>query len=281
MLTQLELFNSRVSTPPFAIEAGSPASDPLRIRRIDGLGPVDASVNTSSYGQIDGESYSGSSIGKRNIVLTIGFNPNWIDQRIESLRAILYKYVMPKSRVRMRFTSTHMPTVEIFGYVESCEPNIFSQDPEMQVSIICPEPYFKDVSATVVNGVTQAIGATTGDDIDYEGSVDAGFVLYVEKGSGSDYTGPMHVVNAAPNQEFFLLSEVTVNATDYVDLSTLVGGKYVRKAFVAGGPSQNIMRYVSASSTWSLLKPGVNEFRVLAAAGLSWTMRYHNRYGGL
>jgi hypothetical protein len=75
-------------------------------------------------------------------VLTLGLNPNWVDQTVASLRRVLYRYLMPEAWTKLRFFSDDMPTVDIEGYVESFDPNMFTQDPEIQVSIICPKPDF-------------------------------------------------------------------------------------------------------------------------------------------
>ncbi len=282
MLTQLEVYSPRVATPPFSLEAGFAETDPIQIRGIEGLGPVNASVNTRAFGSIDGEWYADSNVGKRNIVVTVGYNPNWATQSIEGLRMILYSYFMPKSRVRLRFVSTHMPTVEIVGYVESFEPNIFSKDPEVQVSIICPMPYFVSVDATVVTASTLTYGSAEFEEFIYTGSVEAGFILHIEKGAGANLSGQVQILNDSPIQETLIIKNVLVNADQYLDISTKPGNKYARYKFVSGSAATNILKDVTGESSWHSLRPGPNKFRVLAPlAGNLWTLRYYNRYGGL
>ncbi len=103
MLTKVEVFGPVPLILPLG--EGETNTDPIQIRDVQGLGPVKANVNTSPFGSFDGEAYTGSSVGKRNIVLTLGLNPNWKDQSITSLRQLLYTYFMPKRAVTLRFFS--------------------------------------------------------------------------------------------------------------------------------------------------------------------------------
>lgn len=282
MLQQLEVFHPGVITPPLPIVDGSPASDPLQIRGIDGLDPVTASVNTFPLGSLDEESLAGASVGKRVIVVTVGLNPDWVDQSMSSLRHILYRYFMPKAQVRLRFTHSELPVVDISGIVESFSPNIFSNDPEIDVSIVCPASNFVSIDPIVVMGKTTSVLSSDYTEINYEGNVQTGFVVLVEKGDGPDLNGEVRIINASPNQEVMLLQNIIINSAQYLDLSTVTKDKYARKGFIGGGPPQSTMGSVALSSTWSPLRPGLNKFRVQTSTpGQNWTLRYHNRYGGL
>ena len=64
----------------------------------------------------------------------------------------IYSYFMPKRPIRFVFYSDDMIPVEIFGIVESVSVNPFSKDPEILVSIICPDPYFTALNPTVITG---------------------------------------------------------------------------------------------------------------------------------
>lgn len=285
MITQLEVFTPRVTAPPLPIVDGSAAADPIQIRNIDGLGPVAAQINTGQYGSIHGEFYMGSFTGKRNIVLTLGFRPNWIDQTIENLRQLIYSYFMPETQVKLRVTSTHMAQVDIDGYVESCEPNMFSSDPEMQVSIICPNPYFYGSSITVIPGSTLALPDGTPTEINYMGTVPTGFVLSVM---------PSDTVAAMSNKEIRFINDdvyatpdifivtATVDATQYLQVSSEQGNKYVRQIATPSGNKTSILGKQAPGSVWMQLNNGVNKFRVMSATpGLSWTMQFYAKYGGI
>lgn len=283
MITQMEVFTTRVTTSPLpAATDGNEFTDPIQIRKIDGLGPVNATVNTTPYGSLDGESYSGSSTGKRNIVLTIGLNPNWSDQSPETLRQALYAYFMPKNEVTLRFTSTHMATVAIDGYVESFTPNMFEEDPEYQISIICPKSEFVAVTATVETGVTVALPDGNANEIDYQGSLPAGFILQVDLGGGTEMdAGELRVINDNPGESIFIAT-ADIKADTSFKLSTVTGDKYVRAVDPITGLGGSILGKQAVGSDWLQLDYGVNKFRVAATeAGLPWSLTYFARYGGL
>jgi hypothetical protein len=284
MLTNMEVFTSGVSVPPLPIVDQPEALDPIQIKRIDGLGPVKASVNTTQYGSIDGEEYSGAFTPKRNIVLTLALNPNWAaGQSIESIRQILYLYFMPQNSVRLRFTSTHLSTVEISGYVESCEPDMFSDDPEYQVSIICPKPYFVATRATVLTGTTQVLTGTNDVTLNYEGSASVGFVVDVTLPTGgSSFSGEVRIQNATPSLKIASILPVTVSSAQFFRWSSVQGDKFARQYPIPTGAPTDVLKKVAVGSGWLTLRKGPNKIRVLSAtAGLNWAISYYARYGGL
>lgn len=288
MLSILEVrteFDSLLELSLLADVINTPDS-PLQIRNIGGLGPVKANINTTPYGSFTGESYNGSSVGKRNIVISIGFNPNWVGQTIESLRALLYQYFMPESFVNLRFLSSHLPTVEINGYIESMEPNIFSKDPEVQISIICPEPDFVSVTAVTVDGVTNT---DTSDVtiINYAGSIPGGFKLTI----GYDTDHPFYdqgdfAVRIVAPQDSSLNFSGTLNlhpVIKHIELSTIPGNKYINEIIGASGSNtETIIQSITDDSVWPKLKPGANSFVVVTdEAGFPWTLVYFSRFGGI
>jgi hypothetical protein len=287
MITQMEVFTPRVTTSPLPfIAAGDESSDPIQIKNIDGLGPVNANINTTQYASQDDSEYNGSNTGNRNIVITVGLNPNWLDQTPESLRQALYAYFMPKNQVTLRFSSTHMATVQIDGIVESCTPNPFSKDPEMIISVICPKSAFVATSATIVTGVTGALPDMTPTPIVYQGTLPAGFVLDVAittipTATADMVNGELRVLNENPDLELFIVT-ATVSSTTNLELSTVTGNKYVRAIDVASGAETSILGKQAAGSSWLQLDEGINNFRVVSAQpGQFWSLEYFARYGGL
>lgn len=284
MLNKLEVYQSRVVNPPLPFEeAGVTAEDPIQIKNIDGLGPVAAAISSTAYGSTDGEVLNGVSVGKRNIVITFGLNPNWADQTMATLRKALYQYFMPKLEVTLRFHSSHMPVVEIKGVVESMDPPLFAKDPQIQVSIICVKPYFMDVVDSVIFGTTIAINDPARDLIEYSGSVETGFKLKVTSTTAvPDFGGSVQIVNSAPYTDVFGVGPLVISATRYLDVSTVLGDKRVHERPIGEGESINLLSRLSAPSKWLTLNPGANRFAVWSTdPGLSWELTYRARYGGL
>lgn len=280
MLTKVEVYTPRASDPPLVLNQTVTLADTIIVRNIDGLGPVKATVNTTPFGSADGESFNGSNVGKRNIVLTLALNPNWATQSMASLRQLLYAYFMPKAKVRLRFFRDTMSMVEIVGYVEGFEPNIFSKDPEVQISIICPMPDFVDVSATVVSGLVGNGSVETA--VNYVGTVSTGFVVAIKTSVAKPlYGGPFSVVNKTPFAQVFAFIG-QADTTKYLELSSVRGMKYLRNIAITNGAITNLLSSAAADYVWPRLEPGVNTFSVIALEpGQLWTLTYFNRFGGM
>jgi hypothetical protein len=281
VLTKLEVLGLRSLVPTLSLdEDGDAGSDPIQVLGIDGLAPVKAAITTAPFGAFDGEAYVGSSVGKRNIVLTIGLNPDWAIQTIEELRQLLYNYFMPKLLVQLRFHSTNYPTVKIEGYVESVEPNIFVRTPTMVVSIICPMPDFEALEETVVTGVTN--DGTVWDEIDYIGSVKTGFRLRIDRTVGTPGINviQLNVAGQYAPQVFPAKGNITTDIR--WELNTVPGSKYVRSVSLTTGAVQNFLNDVAADAVWPVLYPGENRFSVYTpAVGQNWELSYFSRFGGL
>lgn len=283
MITKMEVFSAQPSAPELSLGGTLASDDPIHIRDIQGLEPVTAEIATSPFATSDGVLITGSSVGKRNIVLTLGFSPNWDgSQTIATLRQLLYAYLLPKSWTKLRFFSDELPTVEIEGYVESLKPNIFSQDPEVQCSVICPRPDFIDADAVIISGTVD--DGTTENVIDYIGTVPTGFELRVQRTvTNPSYTGPITVTNVdnglAP--QIFSIDPVTVDVLKSFKLSTIKGHKRAGNVDVADGDFTNLLANVE-TGIWPELRFGENVISVAATEDDQlWTLAYFNRFGGL
>ena len=281
MIQRIEIVSSYSNAPDLPLTSGfMPNNDPVQIRNIDGLGPVKADVAATPFATGRGELYQGSSTGKRNIVLTVGLNPNWIDQTMGSLRQLLYRYFMVESWVTLRFFPDELPVVTITGIVESFEPNIFSQDPEIQISILCPKPDFLEVDTTLIRGTVDT-GASV-NVIDYEGTIPTGFELRVTSSPAlSSFTGVIVVENQSSAQEF-RLKPITVNSAQYLRLNTVRSTRFVHNVTVSDDSAVNILAQMEKDSDWPELFPGDNELSIRASSpGQNWAIGYFNRFGGL
>lgn len=124
----------------------------LLISKIDGITPGNVQVNSQDYALLDGGVYNSSRMETRNITIEFyyGFNPH-----IESSRHLAYRYFPVKTEVRLDFL-TDERHLSIWGYVESNDTQIFSQQEKGQVSIVCVDPYFYEQTP-----VSYIIGSST------------------------------------------------------------------------------------------------------------------------
>jgi hypothetical protein len=283
VITKMEVFSSSPSAPELPLGGFMPNDDPVQIRSVDGLGPVKANIASTPFATGRGELYQGASTGKRNIVLNLGFNPHWEEsQTMSTLRQILYRYLLPEQWTKLRFFSDELPTVDIEGYVEAFEPNLFSQDPEVQVSVICPRPDFIEADATIHTGLVD--DGTIETVFDYLGTVPTGFELRVDRTiDNPSYTGPLSVIMKSPFvPQTFEVDPVTIDTTKYFKLSTVRNAKRVQNVAITDGAVTNLLSDVSDASVWPEIKPGENAFSIAASEPEQlWTLAYFNRFGGL
>lgn len=118
------------------VEVDNPSG--LIITSIDGLGPVKANINMSDLATTDGQLYNSARLSGRNIVIKALFTHA---TSIEEARLLSYKYFPIKKKIKFRI-ETDNRIGEAEGYVESNEPDIFSNESSCQISILCENPYF-------------------------------------------------------------------------------------------------------------------------------------------
>lgn len=279
MITKVEVYSLR-QAPTLSLGGFMPSDDPVNIRNMDGLGPVKADITTTPSGTSRGETKQGSSTGKRNIVITLGLNPDWSVETMSSLRQRLYAYFMSEAWVKLRFYSDEMATVDIEGTVESCDPNMFSQDPETQISIINEKPDFIEIDASIFKGTVD--DGTTWLEVDYQGSVSTGIELRVDRSVDVPaYSGPITIsVENFKGVQAIVVDPVTIDTTKSYKMSSVRGHKRVQTEALEDGAVTNLLK--NMSGVWPELQPGENLINVKGTVpGQTWTLAYFNRFGGL
>lgn len=240
------------------------------ITGVEGLTPVAANINTSTAGINDGVIYNSARLDYRNIVLTIRFTKD-----VEKSRIRLYNYFQTKQFCTLYF-SNDTRDVCISGYVETFECDLFTLGQAAQISIICPNPYFKSTSETVNSGsaVTAAFEfpkaftnvefstetANTTVTIPNNGDVSAGMDIAI------NFTGNVSipVIRNAKTGEFFRLNRDFV-AGDKVTINTRNGEKSV--ILTRFDVDFNIINALDAAASWLQLRRGNNNFYYAASSG--------------
>jgi hypothetical protein len=247
------------------------------VQDVDGLDPVDATIISSDFAGTDGEQYQSSSVGKRNIVLTLGLESDYVTNSVRGLRRKLYNFFLPKSWVSLRFYDDDGLTVDIPGRVETCKSKLFSQEPQAEVSILCFDPEFVNVNTSSESGST--VNSTTNNLYQYDGDIATGFVLTLNVNQTlTEFT----VYNTGEDGIVHSLDiQASLLAGDVVTISTVEGNKYVR--LTRSGITSSLLYGMTTESDWVQLTPGDNHFRVYitGATSIPYTITYTELYGGL
>jgi len=253
-------------------------SSGFRVADVQGLDPVKANLVSSSFANMDGEEYQSSRREARNIKLQIELDPDpEAGDTVYGLRKQIYKFFMPKSEVTFRFYMSDGLEVDIVGRVETCETAMFTQEPAVDISVMCFKPDLYELTPELVEGTT-----TSGDvpiTIDYAGSIETGIqlTLLVDR-SLPDFS----VYHVPPNDETKTMDfdNFPLIAGDVLVISTVRGAKGA--TLTRAGTTTSVLYGISPQSNWIELQPGTNTIRVAAeGADIPLTIQYINKYGGL
>lgn len=279
----------------FDLSVKNISGDVLRLTRnnnyaitgVSGLTPVAANINTSTAGINDGVVYNSARLSYRNIVITLCFARN-----VETSRIKLYDYFQTKQFCRLYF-SNGSRDVYIDGYVETFECDLFTMTETAQISIICPKPYFKNVTETVNSGATVSAAfefptafndvvfstetAGTTVTIPNNGDVSAGMDIEI------NFTGSVSapVIRNAATGEYFRLNRNFVSG-DKVIVNTRSGEKSV--ILTRFGVEFNIINALDTGASWLQLQRGNNTLLLGANSGstaLSVTFKHYDLFAGV
>lgn len=256
------------------------------VKNIEGLGPVKATLVSTSFANMDGGQYHSSRRETRNIVLTLGLEPDHAVSDVHTLRKQLYSFFMPKTEGTLnfhlfdKFTENLLEQtmdLTIDARIETCEPSIFTKDPAVDISMLCYDPDFVDVNDKQIIDVT--VSDLTETTLTYDGSTDTGVIFRLETDSDlSDFT----IYHRPPDGSLVTIDfSYPLLAGDVVEISSVQGSKYVR--LNRGGVESSILYAISPQSGWLRLYPGDNHIRVYTEPGISvpYTIAYTDKYGGL
>lgn len=258
---------------------------PFQITNIDGLGFVKADLASSGRTNTPGEILTGKSVGKRNIVIDFRLNPNWATQSVADLRRILYKYFRPTDDVELTFNSDEAPTqVNIFGTVESMEPEMFTQEPIIQVSILCYEPNFRALDPIVHAGTTAAYQTVS---LDNPGIEAVGFEILFTPIAADDVVGtiklddPVYATN--PVLHF---TGVDTDVNQPVRISTVYGDRFAQVQHASYPVNTTVIAsllpLMVSGSRWPQVPPGTSLLGITTTTtGMAYSLSYYPEYGAL
>lgn len=240
-----------------------------QVVNIDGLNPPEAEIFTNAVANMDGAKYKSAKLQMRNVVLTVKINGD-----AEANRLHLYEYFATGRWCKLYY-SNGTRNVFIEGYCETIECALFTLNQEMQISIVCPDPYFKslqmiyaDISKVFANfefpfdidesGIEMSI-VDIGREVIVLNNGEAATGTTITLTASEQITNP--VIYNVGTSEFFKLN-VTMQDGDVITINTAKGHKSVNK--ISNGIKTNVINYVQENSTWFQLEVGINKFTYTA-----------------
>ncbi len=247
------------------------------VKEIEGLDPVAASLTSSSMAQVDGAQPQNARRDIRNVTMKLGLRPNYDSSTVQSLRSDLYSYLRPKQYVILSFYLDGNVYAITQGQVESVENSIFTQDPEVNISVLCYDPDLYAPNSQLVSSHTQADNITTVT-IPYEGSADAGFIfeLNVDRGISS-----FSIVNITPDNVRRELQIVgSFSPGDLVTINTIPRQKAI--TLTRSGVTTSVLSSLSSVSQWPVFQTGDNLFAAYTdGLGIPYDVIYTPKFEGI
>lgn len=265
----------------------SPDDSGVLIKSITGLGPVEAEISTSDYAVSDGVYFNSARFGSRNIVFDIYylFKPT-----IEEARHRVYAMFPVKRMVKMVF-KTDTRTVYATGYVETHEPDIFNKLSEVQISVICPDPYFYSEASdrTMFSGVDDLFEFPFENNSTTEKLIEIGNIftdtiknIYYEGDSEVGMTVRVHALTDVTSITLYNLDTREQMLIDLTKLGEDLSSKMIALddliivtsqgqkslTLVREGTSHNALNCLDRSSTWLTLHKGDNVFAYIINGGI-------------
>lgn len=270
------------------LELMRPEKSGFIVKEIEGLGSAKADVNITEMATNDGAMFNSSRVNSRDIELDLQFLPM---PTIEDTRHMSYKFFPVKHEVKLT-VETDNRTSYIMGYVESNEPNIFSENEGCKVSIICPNPYFQSISqkTTMFSGIVPRfkfpfsnnsptkkllkmgdIVTKQYETIHYTGDAETGVTIVIHAlgtvGTVRIYNINTREIMEINSERLAALTGSGLVASDEITICTIKGQKYIK--LLRAGVETNILNCLDRNADWFQLSKGDNIFAYVAEEGAS------------
>lgn len=269
------------------MELSKPEDTGMLIYNITGIGSTTANINTTDMATMDGAKFNSARAQTRNIVLTIALTEK---NTVEESRHRSYRYFPVKKKCTLEFETDRRTSI-IEGYVESNDPSIFSSEEYTQISILCPDPYFRSKTPveTIFTGVDALfefpfendslyepllemgeIRNETVYDMVYDGDADVGVNITIQ---ANGTVKGLTIFNTETREQMKFndskINQVTgamIRQGDVITISTVKNNKYAR--LQRGTKVYNILNCLERDSDWIQLTQGNNVIAYLATEGL-------------
>lgn len=257
---------------------------------VSGLNPPSASIFTTKSPNRKGSKYNGSTLNERNIVVQIKLLGDIVVNR-----NALYDWTYTEQYVKVRYKND-LRDVYCEGHIEDHDNDFFTDNEVISLSILCENPYWKDLQE-ISTEITAILAQFT-----FAFAIDAAGIPF----STLKETNTTNVFNAgaetgirvtikckgavknitlydALNSSRRLTINTTIEVGWLVEIDTTASPKTV-KAYKPDGTVVNLMRYLAPSPVWFSLKKGNNAFAFVAESGqddMEVSVSFTNNYLGV
>lgn len=265
-----------------------PEETGLLIEEIDGLGPAKANILFTELATTDGavENFSRLNTRELNIKLRLLEHPT-----VEDTRLSVYKYFPIKQEIKFEI-ETDRRKAYTFGKVEVDDPDIFSDKESVDLSIICPDPYFRDSQTkelifvnieplfefvysneSLAEKLTEfgEVKYEREKEIYYEGDTEVGVIIKFHligpvRGLGIVNSGNRAAITIDDEKLIKITGGALMRGDDIIIDTTK---KKKTATLIRRAKPYNIINALNRPITWLTVVRGLNKFRYNAREGLS------------
>lgn len=258
-----------------------------QVLKVDGLMPPKADIVTTSIASMDGERYKSSRLEMRNIVIQLK-----ICGQVEKNRIALYHF-FDSGRPLKIYYRNGTRNVYCHGYCEEPDGNLFEMSQKVQVSIVCPDPYWRDVATNEYDmsfnsGAFEfpfSIGSegmefsvyTANREVSVLNIGDAPTGMLIKLVAREGAVGRPVIYNVNTNER--LRINTSLDNSDELIIDTNKGSRSIIK--VSNGHELDAFTSLDFGSSWLQLGKGLNVFTYSAGSGeeflevkITFTVKY-------
>lgn len=263
------------------------STDSRYVAILTGTGPPPATVNRSKAFTMDGTQFNSATVGERAMLLTVH-----LVKDVARARLNLYRYIATKQRVKVYYQNDGMD-VYVEGYIETAEVDPWAENQSVQVSIICPTPFWRDVKETQTDasivhtffelpfftddqGIELSVAERNSSAIiENYGTVEAG-ATFVLKAVNRSFHPRVYNLSTREYMGFY----VDLMPGDQLEICTITGSK--RVTHIRDGVRSNYINTIMEGSKWLQMAIGPNEYTYTVDEGECELAIYHtNMYTGV
>ena len=272
------------------IELADPEKSGFAISSIDGLGPTTVNLTTEKVAGLDGTLFSNALLSERQITMKViplfSYGNSVEERRLKCYKAFPLKRpftLLVKTDTRYAYTT---------AYVKSIDPDIFSKEEVMNITLVCPDPYFYEYNATggtlvTFNGIDDEFEFEFENDsleedmiefgdiqtnpvrnIIYDGGIDVGITIHLHAlGTATNFSFYNSLTKESMTLDTSKLPGGSLIAGDDIIISTLRGNKTV--TLIRDGEKSNVINALGKKPSWFKLTEGDNIFIYDAETGMT------------
>lgn len=248
----LSLAQNRSITLPFR----DLSQGPYFVSKVGGLEPVKADINSTSYPDMDMDTFQSARVGGRNLTITVALNPRpALGESVQSLRRTLYKILPPKTPVRVTLNDDEMAQTYIDGYVEAVAPSIFDKNTDLTISIVSMNAYL--TSTTQIKN--QGYKTNTDNNIKYDGDAPAPWQMSLTFVRASSYASFL------VNKTELLRVTYAFNVGDVLNINTTPRSKSITRT--RSGSTISLLDQITTGALDLYFDAATDQFRVNTSSG--------------